>query len=87
MEEKVEELKRIGYDNVYVWDAEPGEEDPDHSHPFDVHLVILEREIEIGMDGTSRILKSGDEIDIPRGKTHSGKAGPNGCKYIVAEMR
>ena len=83
--EKVEELKRLGYDNVFVWDAEAGEEDPDHSHPYDTRLVILDGEIEIKMDGESRILKSGEEIDIPREKVHYGKAGPNGCKYIVAE--
>jgi quercetin dioxygenase-like cupin family protein len=84
-QEKIKGLKRQGYGPVYVWDAEPNEEDPDHTHPFDTCLVVLVGEIEIGMDGKSIILKSGNAIDIPREKIHYGKVGAQGCKYIVAE--
>jgi quercetin dioxygenase-like cupin family protein len=85
-EQKIEELKQRGYNPVYIWDAEPNEEDPDHTHSFDTHLLILEGEIEIRMDGKSMIMKSESEIDIPKEKVHYGKAGQNGCKYIVAEL-
>lgn len=84
-EQKIEELKRQGYDPIYIWNAEPNEEDPDHAHPFDTHLVILEGKIEIGFDGNGKILKPGEEIAIPRSEIHYGIAGQNGCKYIVAE--
>ena len=84
-EQKIEELKSKGYNPVYIWDAEPNEEDPDHTHPFDTHLVVLEGEIEIRVDGESLILKPGDKLDIPRKKIHCGKAGVSGCKYIIAE--
>jgi len=83
--EITEKLKQHGYNPVYVWDAKAGEEDPNHTHPFDTHLVILEGEIEIGTDGKIVILKSGDEIDIPKEKVHFGKVGVKGCKYIVGE--
>jgi len=85
MENKIEKLKTEGYELVYVWDAEPNEEDPDHEHPFDTHLIVLNGEIEIRMDGNTKILKTDDELDIPRQRIHYGKAGQNGCKYIVAE--
>jgi quercetin dioxygenase-like cupin family protein len=84
-EQKIDKLKRKGYEPVYVWNAESNEEDPDHTHPFDTHLVVLDGEIEIGMDGKSMILKPGDEIDIPREKAHYGKVGAVGCRYIVGE--
>ena len=83
--EKIKNLEDKGYSPVYIWDAEPNEEDPDHSHNFDTCLVVLDGEIEIKFGSESNILKSGDEINIPRGKIHYGKAGKNGCKYIVAE--
>lgn len=67
-EQKIEELRHKGYDPVYVWDAEPNEEDPDHSHPFDTHLQVLSGEIEIKMDSNSKILMMDDQLDIPRKK-------------------
>lgn len=84
-EEIKKELSQSGYDNVYTWDAEPNEDDSDHSHEFDTRLVILKGEIEIGMDGSKTVLKVGDRVDIPRGKIHFGTAGVSGCRYIVAE--
>lgn len=83
--EKVELLKQKGYNNVYIWDAEPREEDPDHSHVFDVHLEILEGDIEIRINGESHLLSQDARIDIPRNTIHYGLAGVHGCRYIVAE--
>lgn len=80
-----EELKKEGYDNVYIWEAVPLEEDSDHNHDFDTKLAVLEGEIEIVVDGKKSLLKEGDSIEIPRNKIHSGKVGLGGCKYIVAE--
>lgn len=84
--EKVELLKTQGYEPVYVWDATPGEEDPEHSHEFDTHLVILDGELTLTIDGAERVLKEGNELDIPRNQTHAAVAGERGCSYIVAEM-
>jgi quercetin dioxygenase-like cupin family protein len=83
--EQIEQLKAEGFKKVYIWDAEPGEDDPDHVHAFDTKLIILSGEIEIGMNGESRVLKQGDSIYIARDTVHSGKAGVMGCRYIVGE--
>ena len=85
MASKIEELKKEGYESVYIWDAKPNEEDLDHVHSFDTRLIVLEGEIEIRMSGRSTFLKSTNEIDIPKEVVHYGKAGASGCKYIVAE--
>jgi quercetin dioxygenase-like cupin family protein len=84
-EELISKMKREGYDEVYIWNAKPKEDDPNHTHLFDAVLIILSGEIEIGMDGEKRILRKGDTITIPQLKNHSGLAGPDGCRYIVAE--
>ena len=84
-EQKIQELKQKGYDPIYIWDANPNEEDLEHTHLFDTRILILEGELEIRLDGKSIIMKTGDSMDIPREKIHYGKAGITGCKYIVAE--
>ncbi len=84
-EEKIQELKEEGYNPVQVYNAEPKEEDLEHAHAFDTHLVILDGEIKIKMDGNNVELKAGDEIDIPRGKIHYSLTGENGCELILAE--
>ena len=82
---KIKELKAKGYQKVYAWDAEPNEEDPDHTHPFDTHLVVISGEILIKMDKYNKTLRSGDEVEIPKETVHYGLVGAKGCKYIVAE--
>ena len=81
----IEALKQQGYQQVYTWHASPFEEDHEHSHPFDTHLLVLEGEIEISIGDQATLLKPGNELNILRQVPHSGKAGKDGCKYIVAE--
>ena len=80
-------LKSEGFDKVYVWDGEPNEEDTNHSHLFDTKIVILKGDIEIETNGKKSVLKSGDEMEIPRNKIHAAIVGLSGCRYIVAERR
>ena len=88
--QRIEELKQQGYAKVYVWHASPFEEDHEHTHPFDVHLEVVSGEIEIGISGAEsagakNLLRAGDQFNIPRETKHTGKAGAQGCEYIVAE--
>lgn len=84
-QEYIEHLKAEGFDKVYVWDAEPGEEDLVHEHPFDTRLIILDKEITIEVGGVKKEYVKGDAIEIPRATPHAVWAGPNGYRYIVAE--
>jgi len=84
-QKEIELLQSTGFNPVYVWQAEPDEDDSDHAHDFDTKLIVLEGNISIGINDKIIILKPGDSVEIPRNKTHSGKAGSAGCKYIVAE--
>ena len=83
-ESLIEKFETEGYEEVYVYIADVGEEEPDHDHPFDVHLYILEGEILVRIGEDDNVLMKNMEIDIPRGTIHYGKAGTNGCAYIFA---
>jgi len=85
IERMMERLQQAGHDPVYLWDAPPNEEDPDHAHDFDTHLEVVAGEIEITVGAEKVTLEVGDQADILRGVIHSGKAGLEGCKYVVAE--
>lgn len=78
-------LRRDGNDKVFAWNAEPGEEDLPHEHPFDTQIIVFEGSITIGQAGADRILETGDAIFIPRGTRHWAKVGASGCRYLVAE--
>lgn len=91
MEEQklIEQLTNEGFDKVYVYDAEPGEVDEEHTHPFDTKLIILAGDISItsvlGGAVTNMNYKTGSSVSIPRNDPHSAKVGSGGCRYIVAE--
>lgn len=84
-EAKMHILKSMGYNPVYIWNAQPNEEDLDHTHVFDTRIIVIDGEIEIRMNGINKTFTSEDEIDIPKETIHYGKAGANGCVYIVGE--
>jgi quercetin dioxygenase-like cupin family protein len=85
-QEYIEKLKEEGYNKVYVWDAVPNEEDLEHSHPYNTKLVVLAGDIAITVNNQTLKLKVPDTIQIPKDILHSAIAGPEGCKYIVAEQ-
>ena len=58
---------------------------PDHNHPGDQLLIVLEGSISVTMGGKTQILGVGDELFFPAQVIHSAKVGPSGCKYIVGE--
>lgn len=82
---KIQELKQQGYDPVWIHNAISCEEDKEHAHSFDTHLVILRGTLEIQQNGRKVVLQEGDEISIMRDVVHYGRAGESGCRYIVAE--
>lgn len=88
-EDIIKNLEAEGYDSVYIWSAEPNEEDPEHTHAFDTKLHILSGEIRLKVLKAGRIddfkLKQGSAVEIMRGQKHSAVVGQGGCKYIVAE--
>jgi quercetin dioxygenase-like cupin family protein len=84
-QEVIEKLESEGYDKVYVWKAGPNEEDPDHTHDFDVKLAVVEGSVEIKVNGQTLKLKNPDTVQIPKSIVHSALVSPEGCTYVVGE--
>jgi quercetin dioxygenase-like cupin family protein len=84
-EQGIKILQEENCKNVYVWNAQPHEDDPTHSHPYDTALLVLEGEILIKMNNQIIKLEPEDRLEIPKGVVHSAKAGQEGCKYVVGK--
>lgn len=88
-QEIIERLKSEDFDHVWAYEAEPNEMDEEHEHDYDTKLYILHGYIRVkrlvGGAVADLRLESGNEIEIPRHQKHSAQAGPEGCRYVVAE--
>lgn len=56
------------------WDIDPGSPLPEHSHPHEQVVNVIEGEFELTIDGETERLKSGTMAIIPGNAIHSGKA-------------
>jgi quercetin dioxygenase-like cupin family protein len=79
------QLESEGFPTTYVWEDGPGAYYPDHSHPTETAHLILDGEMTVTMNGTSRTYLAGDRCDVPAGGVHSARMGPRGCRYLIGE--
>jgi quercetin dioxygenase-like cupin family protein len=56
------------------WDIEAGAILPEHSHPHEQVVNMLDGELELVVDGVSHSLRAGDVLAIPGGAVHSGRS-------------
>jgi quercetin dioxygenase-like cupin family protein len=56
------------------WDIAEGSALPQHSHPHEQVVNMLEGEFEIVVDGTPHRLRPGEVFAIPGNAVHSGRA-------------
>ena len=63
------------------WDIKAGAILPDHSHPHEQVVNILEGELEFNLGGDVRVMKPGDVAVIPGDVSHSAK-GITDCSVI-----
>lgn len=79
------QLESEGFIHTFVWEDGPGAFYPDHTHAGITAHVILDGEMALKMNGTSRTYRAGERCDVPAGATHSAKIGPQGCPHLVGE--
>ncbi|EIE18628.1 hypothetical protein COCSUDRAFT_54847 [Coccomyxa subellipsoidea C-169] len=65
----LDKLQREGY-NTTVYTFGPGTSFGDHSHPVDKKDAILGGRFLFRMGGEEVILEPGDQLEVPKGKTH-----------------
>jgi len=63
------------------WDISKGYAVPDHSHPNEQVVKVLEGELELTLEGIKHVLKPGLVLVIPAGKEHSAFSLTD-CKAI-----
>ena len=56
------------------WEIEPNRPLPEHSHPHEQIVNVLEGAIELVVDGEAHVLNAGDVLFIPGGVPHSAVA-------------
>jgi quercetin dioxygenase-like cupin family protein len=59
--------------HVY-WQIDVDARLPEHSHPHEQIVNVLEGTYELSVDGESFVLDAGDVLVIPGGAAHSGRA-------------
>jgi len=65
------------------WNIEAGAGVPEHSHPHEQIVNVLEGEFDLVMDGKPYALSSGRVLVIPSGVPHSGRAATD-CRILDA---
>ena len=63
------------------WDAMEGASVPDHSHPHEQIVNMLEGTLELVVDGMKFVLNAGDVLVIEGGRVHGGVA-LTACKIL-----
>ena len=63
------------------WEIDPGRPLPEHSHPHEQVVNVIEGTIELVVDGTSHLLHAGDVLHIGGGVPHAAVAH-TACKVL-----
>jgi len=63
------------------WDIDAGAVLPEHSHPHEQVATIIAGELELTVNGETKVLRPGSVAVIPSDATHSGRAITS-CRII-----
>ncbi len=64
-------LQEEGYTEIIERTMAAGSTIDEHTHPFDVHALVLAGEAEISCGGESRIYRAGDTLRMSAGTPHT----------------
>lgn len=77
-----DELRRDGYE-VFGSTTPGAKTNPDHSHPFDARVLVVEGALTLRTQGTLRTYRAGEHFSMMRGCVHSESYGPEGAVTVV----
>ena len=80
-----QQLKSEGFKTTYSWQDGPNAFYPEHTHPTETAHIVLDGELALTMNGTTRVYRAGERCDVPSGAVHSARMGANGCRYLLGE--
>ena len=64
------------------WRVEPGAAVPEHDHPHEQVVNMLEGELALTVAGEEMLLRAGDVVTIPGGVRHSARALTDDCRVL-----
>lgn len=76
-------LAADGYAGPLDRRMEPGQTAPEHTHPFDARLLILDGGFLLTEGGETRRYGPGEAFEVPAGVPHAESVGPEGATYLV----
>jgi gentisate 1,2-dioxygenase len=80
-------LAADGYAGPLDRRIEPGQVAPEHTHPFDARLLILEGEFVLTCQGETRRYGPGEAFDLAAGIPHEEACGLTGATYLVGRRQ
>lgn len=72
------ELKRDGYEIATNTTVGP-KTNPEHSHPFDVRVMVVQGALTLTSAGATRTYRAGETFAMAKGCLHSESYGPEGA--------
>jgi uncharacterized cupin superfamily protein len=80
-------LRADGYAGPLDRRMDPGQTAPEHSHPFDARLLILEGEFILTCQGETRRYGPGDCFELDANIPHAEAVGRAGATYLVGRRQ
>lgn len=80
------ELAAGGYAGPELVAIEANQYNPEHIHDFAVHLLILDGELNITVDGVTTSCRAGDTFKLAAGIPHCEQYGPQGANVLVGRL-
>jgi len=78
------EARAKGFDEVVERNWAALFETGTHSHPFEVHALVVRGEFWLTVGDQTRHLRAGDTFELQRGVPHAERYGAQGATYWVA---
>lgn len=76
-------LRAEGYDEVLTRTWQANQQVPEHTHPFDARVLVLEGEVTLAWQGQQRTCRVGDVFTMDAGVPHTESYGPAGARFLA----
>jgi quercetin dioxygenase-like cupin family protein len=79
--ELINQLKKEGYKNIFLYSNTKGTYYNWHRHPYEEVRIMLKGKMKINTKNNSFLLSPGDRLDVPAGEEHEAYVLED-CEYI-----
>lgn len=77
-------LRQAGITDIERRVGAPNFESKPHTHPFEVHALVLEGEFTLTRDGAAVTHRAGDTFVMAPECVHTERFGAGGSQYLIA---